>query len=57
MKREVKQGLIGLLAGTVLLSNSGYYPRNQKDFFRAKIGATEKKIAVFAPIPPLIILN
>lgn len=49
MKKEVKQGLIGLLAGTALLFNSGCDSSGQKDFFNAKLGATEKRIAALPP--------
>lgn len=57
MKREVKQGLIGLLTGTALLFNSGCNSGPQKDFFGAEIGATEKRIAVFPPGLPLMMIH
>ncbi len=65
-KRSLKQGLIGLVAGTALLFNSGCMSTtalllssagnskdSQKGFFHAKQGVEEKRVAVF---PPLIYL-
>ena len=58
MKKGLKKGLIGLLTGaTLVVGTVGCNTGPQKDFFGAKLGATEKRIAVFPPGLPLMALH